>query len=329
MPDKNIVVENQVGDEDEINVSLPVKRQEFADFIGSIIGGKDRLRKEYYSSLLVNRALLVAIESAIQERLQSQNEGSIVSKRYSIKLSSGRGLNSDNLNSIFSLSPSLNDNSKSFAVEYVFVIVYPGMNSPARETINLSFSKSDDAVRAELSIEYVNRHWAEDMLNTVDSILINSNIGDKKAIYIQNPSYIGSNSFKGMLVLAGISIYIFGVFYYEAAVRLPEDLSSLTVEGQIEYLIEITRPHINAIYNVVFLIIALLLVFLPIMILDPPSIVSDKHRIIFDIYDSDKKKIEEIYLRKKRYRITSIITFIGAIIASAVGSALFNWIVSL
>jgi hypothetical protein len=70
------------------------------------------------------------------------------------------------------------------SIELIFLITYPGTNTPAREKITLAFASATAAIgrdtilrtsdfyeRARCEIEYYNRVFAEDCLNTINSVV--------------------------------------------------------------------------------------------------------------------------------------------------------------
>lgn len=122
---------------DPVKITLPVNRQQFAEFIVGLLGNPQRLSQRYYGYFEMNVEYFQHLHHTIRQRITEQNDGVIsefmvtlyYSDRSTVVLASFQDfLNYQELRSVRTIAISLS---------WVILIVFPGKQFPERQVIDI------------------------------------------------------------------------------------------------------------------------------------------------------------------------------------------------
>lgn len=327
--------------DDRFDVTLPVTRADFADFLGKVIGGKDKLEYSFRGYIHVSSALISGIESALVERVETQNGGRLVSSRYDVRFSNGRGFKTSNIESLLGLSPRGNASTEFLGVELIFLINFPGSNTPVREKISLAFAASygaadDESIlrkrgvidRARCEIEYYNRVFAEDCLSTITSIVEGQSFVPPNVSYAKRVgSLLGSSLPITTFCVAGL-VYSLAVYqigtHFTDWIPTAAEKAALTLEEKVDGLIERTAPFMVALYTSVLILIGLLCSLVPAVLVSMYIPESNVGRVSFGLYANDLALMDGLARKKTRRTIRALLGILLSVVLSIVGAYIYD-----
>ncbi|MGI3211754.1 hypothetical protein ACROSR_11630 [Roseovarius tibetensis] len=312
----------------DYQVTLPVAKNDFADFVGRLISGSDKLEYAIISDIEVTRDTLLGLESSFSERVDRQAGSAFVATRYSIKFSDGRGFKTGELSKIFDLSPTGTVHTEALTAEYTFINNYPNSNAPVREVVSLSF-RARSMPRyvgrfvlavGNIEVEYHNRSWAEDVLESV-----------KRVVCVEAPSFSDARfllrntifAHEEVPVIVGIvsSIIFLTTIYFAWDTFVFEGLRVVSPIGASNHAEP--SPEKLVVRGLTFLSIAILIgVLVGVSISKVGS--PEAQNIVFRITDSDQRYLDYLKSRKRKSRFKIILSIIGSIVLSVVASWIYG-----
>lgn len=334
MTKKDIEIVSNREDDGMYDVTLPVSQGMFSEFLGKIIGGKDKLQYRFLGEITLNRNVIVSLEGAINDRVEHQYGGKVVSTRYGIRFTDGKGFKTDSLQKLLELTPSNDSITQFFSAEYVSLITYPNTNTPAKETISLNFRSGETFIDNSLShceVEYVNRISAEDTLNTIKSIVDTKIENKKEVVFLRKYSFILGPFFPALVFLISSLVYCSLTYFLlnKANLWFPieNNSSSLSLEDKVNDMLLRFQPYLLIIQGLIFLVIGSIVCLMPSLYLmdKSDSLYRSEHKVIFNIYDNDKLHIERLAQNKSRRKIKVFKSAIFSVLLSIVASFIYSY----
>lgn len=325
-------------DDADIKITLPASPKQFADFLGKLVGGKDKLRNTYKTRLRVTPDVLRGLQSALEERVTRQNSGSLVSTRYKIIVSDRREYITSDLDQLLRISPPANRRTVYLEISFVFLVVYSGQAAPSREQIDIVMQQgrtfreladlayhSPDTINVE--IQYTERTWAEDLSSTIASVLDLEPEHKIKNSIAQNMYKYAEALFTFSLFVLTILYIISFMYFYPTLDTTSEafnaDGGEVTSEA-IAQLIILTNPGFSALITFVVMGGGLLLSLLTIYIFSKAVIPPYDPLISFDLYAADAKHNRIVRKKVDGHWVRFLVGALLSIATSVIGAWVFE-----
>jgi len=323
---------------ESFDLSLPVTRSDFADFLGRVIGGKDKLEYTFRGDIHITAVLISGIESALVERVESQNGGRLVSSRYNVRFTNGRGFKTSKLESLLALSPRGEASTEFLSVELIFLINYPGVATPVREKVSLAFAaataSSQDSIlskrgvydRARCEIEYHSRVFAEDCLNSINAIIDEQPAAPEEVSYVKRySSFFGSTLPITTFFIVGAA-YSFAVYMFGGSIFDLSKLtaSPLTLDQKLDILIERSAPYMVAVYTSLFMLIGILFSMIPAVMVDNLLPHQEPARVSFGIFETDIAHMSRLARKKSKRLSRAALSILFSVVMSIAGAYLYD-----
>ena len=168
------------GEQSAFQVSLPVTRDQFGEFISGIIGGKERITAYVEDPLYIDLDNCVSLSKAIVERVTSNNETSIVSSEFSIRFSNHRTYTEHSIKALSELAPIGESKTEMIEISLDFLGKFPKYDFPIRQSIRVLISNSLETKKegeenvypsALIDVYFVERTWGEDLASLCQKML--------------------------------------------------------------------------------------------------------------------------------------------------------------
>ena len=327
------------GDDDDYQVTLPVPKADFADFLGGIIGGNDKITHDINSPVHIGADTLRGLVGAIVDRVENQNHGKLASSRFEIKFWDEKGYRTNDIEKLLSISPSIDAPTRFLSIQLVFLIKYPNNSTPAREKVTIVlgsdahrrfqrgvFSGLDLSAEyaSSIEIEYVNRSWAEDTLGTIRSIIerTSKTIPKFRGLrWYQHPEVGVGAIFFSIAVFLAVSYFFIG----QTSLLSSIDEVSPDIAGITEYLEQSrawNQPHLVVIRGLFYVLIGGALVTINTMWFMQPR--RSLRPLSFELFESDRQLHQEMAVKKERQKWRFILGFAVSVVSSLAAAYIYD-----
>lgn len=325
------------------NVMLPCETKDFTNFISSLLGKPQTIERFISSTFEINRNNLLDIYYLIDQRINQQNESSLV--QFIVKISY-----SDNsrvtLNSVDDFTHYNEINSKeveSIQLSWIYLIKFKTKDYPEKQEINLTF-QADSYDRGEdyftirranlisIRIHHTERTWGVDieslLKSTVEQYIVEKNKTEK---FLKKNREKISTIFSSLFFFIVISnVWLKYVQYRENILKsilndnkTIEDLGMIStkIDYVLKYLVGSSDSNLTFILLMIFICTFTLTILISLLILKFCNIKNYSFILITDKTSTNRIK----YLKnKKKQKIYFVLTIITSIITGVFANIIFK-----
>ena len=123
-------------------LSLPFNREEFAQFLTSLLGRPQEIRRQVVGRFEIQLNELVNLYYLVEQRLQ-QNEAALVDFNTTIEYNDGTTVNLNSFDSLTSYNEIKPVISTSASMQWTYLVKFPDKEVPEKQEIEVNFSSSD------------------------------------------------------------------------------------------------------------------------------------------------------------------------------------------
>ncbi|MDT3710912.1 MAG: hypothetical protein ROZ65_12400 [Pseudomonadaceae bacterium] len=166
--------------EDAYNVILPCAPNEFADFIAGLLGKPKTLKGVVSGHFSINAKQISNFCHLIQQKVASQNSGTLVNLSISVYYTNGMSVTHHNPADFENFHPTHIAIPDTVVIALTYLIQFNGRNTPEKQEIEITISADRDDTREDRAhwshsglCKYVINHtdtsWATDVSNLIKS----------------------------------------------------------------------------------------------------------------------------------------------------------------
>lgn len=327
MIDGEIIASGANEKNDDFNITLPVTREQFGDFLTGIIGGKEKITAYSDHSLYFDLENSVNLAKAIVERVTRNNETTIVSSEFSIRFSNNRTYTEHSISAFSQLAPVGESDTQMVEMAFDFLGKFPKYDFPVRQSIRVLVS-NDLKARQEgeknlepsalIDIYFVERTWGEDLASLCQKFLFEFSEADKEASRFKTFLETTHEALIGMAFIIGLALYFASPWIFptgdasEIVALAPQQIDD--IPSLASYLTELINPSSkNLLSTWLFSLVGMAIVIFFMAFVMHFTTVKEK-RVSFGFTKSDRDSYQRlISMREKssRWSIPAAIVAIG------------------
>jgi hypothetical protein len=216
---------------------------------------------------------------------------------------------------------------------------YPGISTPTREKVSLAFAveqflsardsilrKQDIYDRARCEIEYYNRVFAEDCLNSLISVVKHQYDQPNNVKFIKHDTaMLGSvlpvTVFSATAISFSLGVYLFGSYYGWTST---EALSRLSLQEKVDLMIDRSAPYMAGMSTLLFLATGIIFSVVPAVTLSFLLTEVRGNRVSFGIYKNDHEQIQRLADKKSKRLIRACIGLASSLALSVAGAYAYD-----
>lgn len=128
-------------------VALPFNKNQFADFLVSLLGKPQTISKRIEGSFSVDKNTITKLYEIINQRIYQQNDGKLIQFRATIYYSDNSSITLDGYEHLVHYNETLPLVVEAIHLTWQFIVKFNDKNTPEKQEINVSFVTESDRPR--------------------------------------------------------------------------------------------------------------------------------------------------------------------------------------